>query len=30
MLAILTVGVPTPTGTDCPSLPQVQMPSDSS
>ena len=26
---ILTVGVPMPTGTDCPSLPQVQVPSDS-
>src|SRR5207302_1439953 len=29
MAAILTVGVPTPTGTDWPSLPQVHMPSDS-
>ena len=28
--AILIVGQPTPTGTDCPSLPQVQIPSDTS
>ena len=27
--AIFTLGVPIPTGTDWPSLPQVQMPSDS-
>ena len=26
--SILIVGQPTPTGTDCPSLPQVQTPSD--
>src|SRR5262249_42278754 len=26
--AILSVGVPTPTGTDCPSLPHVHIPSD--
>src|SRR5690606_33056111 len=30
MPAILIVGQPTPTGTLCPSLPQVQMPSESS
>src|SRR5439155_24573929 len=30
ILSILTVGIPTPTGTLCPSLPQTPMPSSSS